>query len=98
MKAKKDAKDKSSRRDFIKKSTLAVGALGAINTGVFANNNNVEKKRNDNEDLKLNLAGYPVNRVKALINNKVKIKGCSINFTKSAIVDINKNILSGPQS
>jgi len=99
MKTTKGAKNKSSRRDFIKKSTLAVGALGTMSTGVFGNNNGVSKKiENNKEDLKLNLAGYPVNRVKALINNKVKIKGCSINFTKAAIGDINTNILSGPQS
>jgi 4,5-dihydroxyphthalate decarboxylase len=70
-----------------------------MSTGVFANNINTSPENDtNNEDLKLNLAGYPVNRVKAIINNKVKIKGCTVNFTKAAIGDINTNILSGPQT
>ncbi len=91
--------NRSNRRNFIKRSTLAVSALGVMSTGVFANNiNSSPENDTNNEDLKLNLAGYPVNRVKAIINNKVKIKGCTVNFTKAAIGDINTNILSGPQS
>lgn len=99
MKKLDTTKNRSNRRDFIKKSTLAISAIGAMSSGVFANNNSTSsEKEANNEDLKLNLAGYPVNRVKALINSKVKIKGCAINFTKAAIGDINTNILSGPQS
>ena len=99
MKPSKNQMKRSNRRDFIKKSTLAVSALGAMSTGVFANNiNPLQEKEANSEDLKLNLAGYPVNRVKAIINNKVKIKGCTVNFTKAAIGDINTNILNGPQT
>ena len=47
---------KLDRRDFIKKSTLAVSALGAMSTGVFANNINTSPENDtNNEDLKLNL-------------------------------------------
>ena len=99
MKPSKPPTKRSNRRDFIKKSTLAVSALGTMSTGVFANNVNTSLQNETNsEDLKLNIAGYPVNRVKAIINNKVKIKGCSISFTKAAIGDINTNILSGSQT
>ena len=97
MKTPKTVSNRSNRRDFIKKSTFVAGALGAMSAGVFANTYSISKEIN-NTDLKLELAGYPVNRVKSLINNKVKIKGCTINFTKAAIGDINTNILSGPQT
>ena len=76
-----------------------MGAVGTISSGIFANNNSALKGNGEiNNDLKINVAGYPVNRVKALINNKVAIKGCEINFIKDAIGNINTNVFSGSQS
>ena len=49
------------------------------------------------KSLNLKIAGYDVNRVRALAQGKVKIEGCHYTFTKSQIGDLNTNILSGRQ-
>lgn len=93
---------KSNRRNFIKKVTLAVGSVGALS--LYGFNSNKKNKtvlmqpQTNSKDLELNFSGYEVNRVKALVSGKVKIKGCSINFKKSSIGNINTNVFSGPQT
>ncbi len=90
---------KNSRRNFIKKTSLAVGAISGL--GAYGNNDNFDNSSTlskQSKDLQLTFSGYDVNRVKALINGKVKLKGCSITYKKSAIGDINTNLFSGPQS
>ena len=90
-----------SRRDFIKKATLAVGAVGVA--GMYACNNNPSTAQNEeseetnSKDLKLTVAGYNVNRVKSLVDGRVKIKGCSIEFIQAAIGDMNSSTFSGDQ-
>lgn len=90
----------NSRRDFIKKSTLAVGAIGALSVGGFANNTISEEEKEETlnpEELQLTVAGYKVNRVRSLVNGQVKIKGCNINFVKAGIGDMNTSTFSGDQ-
>ena len=87
----------NSRRDFIKKSTLSVCAFGALSMGGFANGISLQN-REDTNDLQLSIAGYKVNRVKALVDGRVKIKGCTHSFEKSGIGDLNINMFSGEQS
>ena len=90
----------NSRRDFIKKSTLGVGAIGALSVGGFANNTISEEKKEQTlnlEELQLTVAGYPVNRVKSLFNGKTKIKGCELNFVNAGIGDMNTSTFSGSQ-
>jgi len=92
---------KNSRRSFIKKTTLAVGSIGTMSIGGFANNSKTKEKetpKNDFNKLQLIVAGYPVNRVTALVKGKVKIKGCDINFVKTGIGDMNSSTFSGDQS
>ena len=91
-------KNNSSRREFIKKSSLAIGAIGTIGIQGFANSkeNNIETVLPTN-DLNLTIAGYPVNRVRSLFNGKVKIKGCESNFIKAGIGDMNTSTFSGDQ-
>lgn len=92
----------SSRRDFIKKATLAVGAASVV--GLYACNNtsssaqNEEAEEENSTDLKLTVAGYNVNRVKSLVDGRVKIKGCSIKFVKAGIGDMNTTTFSGEQT
>ena len=48
--------------------------------------------------LPLSMAGYRFDRTKALIDGRVKIEGCDIQFKESGIGDVNTNVFSGPQS
>lgn len=88
-------KSKNSRRAFIKNSSLALGALGSISAFSQANTENIPLEISTTENLKL--AGYDVNRVKALVHDKVKVEGYSHTFTKGAIGDLNTNMFNGPQ-
>ena len=44
------------------------------------------------------MAGYNFDRTKALIDGRVKIEGCDIQFQESGIGDINTHVFSGPQT
>jgi len=82
---------KSSRRKFVKKLYLGSGMASAMSSISF-----ISRASNSNS-LKLKLAGYPVNRVKALVAGDVKIEGCDHTFSKGAIGDLNSNMFVGPQ-
>ncbi len=91
----------SSRRKFLKKSALATGAIATFSVSGLANSNFSEENKNqetNSKDLRLKVAGYPVNRLKALINGKVKIEGCFSEFSKGSIGDLNSNTFSGEQT
>ena len=83
-----------SRRDFMKASALTVSAAGALSlyglSPVLA--------AGKSAGLPLSMAGYRFDRTKALIDGRVKIEGCDIQFKESGIGDINTNVFSGPQS
>ena len=92
----------NSRRSFLKKATLAAGSFGAL--GVLGLPNDAfsvtqkEKGTPNSDDLKIDLAGYDFNRLQALVDGRVKIKSCAINYFKSGIGDMNTNMFSGKQS
>lgn len=94
MKEQHVLSNNTSRRKFLKTTALGVGLLTTSGPVSFAK----EKFSISSDKNTLQLAGYDVNRLKALINGKVEIKGFSINFTKASIGDNNTNILNGPQS
>ena len=91
---KDKARQNYSRRDFIKASALTVSAAGALSlyglSPVLA--------AGKSAGLPLSMAGYRFDRTKALIDGRVKIEGCDIQFKESGIGDINTNVFSGPQS
>ena len=101
MKHNKEITKNSTRRDFLKTAALAAGSIGAIGMhGCKADNSASQQEKSEevnSNDLKLTVAGYDVNRVKAIVNGKVKIKGCSINFVKAGIGDMNTSTFSGDQ-
>ncbi|MCK4558603.1 MAG: ABC transporter substrate-binding protein [Calditrichia bacterium] len=92
--------NKSNRRDFLKIATLSAGALGLMGTQGFSVNisESRAKEEKNNSGLKLTVAGYNVNRVKSLVDGRVKIKGCTINFVQAGIGDMNTNTFSGDQT
>lgn len=83
-----------SRREFIKASALTVGAASALSVSGLASTQTAGKPKG----LPLSLAGYEFDRTKALIDGRVKIEGCDIQFQESGIGDINTHVFSGPQT
>lgn len=91
---KKQKKNSISRKEFLKNSALSVGAIGALGmSGVAATNSEKE----DKEIFRLSVTGYPVDRVKGIVDGSVKIGQYPHKFTKGSIGDINTNIFSGSQ-
>jgi 4,5-dihydroxyphthalate decarboxylase len=83
-----------SRREFIKAAAVTVGAASAFSMSGLAPVLAAGKA----EGLPLLLAGYNFDRTRALIDGRVKIDGCKLQFTEAAIGDINTNLFSGPQT
>lgn len=88
--------NKSGRRDFLKKTTLSAGLVATMGVHGIDTESAVSEGTSSNE-LKIKLAGYDVNRIKSIVNGKVKIKGCSTTFVRSPIGDANTNAFSGSQ-
>lgn len=97
---------KKTRRNFLKQASVAGVAASVI--GPFAACDNSEQKaeinskagkdiKTNEEGLNLSVAGYPVNRLKPLIDGKVKIEGAQIEFTKGSIGDLNSSTFNGTQ-
>jgi len=83
-----------SRRAFIKASALTVGAASSLSVSGLASAQAADKPKG----LPLSMAGYKFDRTKALIDGRVKIEGCDIQFQESGIGDINTHVFSGPQT
>lgn len=83
-----------SRREFIKAAAVTGCAASAFSVSGPA----PVLAAGKTEELPLLMAGYNFDRTKALIDGRVKIDGCSLQFIESAIGDINTNLFSGPQT
>jgi 4,5-dihydroxyphthalate decarboxylase len=91
---KKDCFAGLSRRSFIKAAALTLGAIGVAPSYRAKTVNAAELA----SGLSLSMAGYNLDRTEALIDGRVKVEGCEIQFKESGIGDINTNIFSGPQT
>jgi 4,5-dihydroxyphthalate decarboxylase len=93
-KEKNKASQDPSRRNFIKTAALTVGATQALSLlgtdSVLA--------ASESKNLALPMAGYAYDRSRALMDGRVKIEGYDIQYTESAIGDINTHVFSGPQT
>ena len=83
-----------SRREFIKAAAITAGAAGTLSVSGLAPVLAAGKSK----DLPLLMAGNSFDRTRALIDGRVKIDGCKLQFTESAIGDSNTNLFSGPQT
>jgi 4,5-dihydroxyphthalate decarboxylase len=83
-----------SRRNFIKTAALSVGAAQALS--VFGSGSVLAASESRNQPL--SMAGYVYDRSRALIDGRAKIEGYDIQYTESAIGDINTHVFSGPQT
>ena len=84
----------SKRRQFLRTAALTVGAASAMSVSRQAPAQSAAKSKG----LLLSMAGYRFNRVDALVDGRVKVKGCEIRFEETGIGDANTHVLNGPQT
>jgi 4,5-dihydroxyphthalate decarboxylase len=88
-----------SRREFIRASALAISALTVSATGALSLYRMAPAQAaGKHKGLPLFMSGYKFDRTKALIDGRVKIEGCDMQFQESGIGDINTHVFSGPQT
>ena len=96
------SKNDASRRDFIKTVAVAAGAAGALSACGRAATSPTPgaagSPAGKPEGLPIAVAGYPFDRVRALVDGRVPIEGCSLTFQKGSIGDLNTHVFSGPQT
>ena len=83
-----------SRREFFKASALTIGTAGALSMFGLPQAQATGKSKS----MPLSMAGYRFDRTKALIDGRVKVEGCHIQFHESGIGDLNTDVFSGPQT
>ena len=86
-----------SRRRFLKLGALAGAALAGRRTLPATAAPDVVQP-SAVEKLQIRIAGYDLDRVAALVDGRVKVKGCETNFEIATIGDMNTDAFSGPQS
>ena len=85
-----------SRRDFLKFAALAGG--GAVMGKVRATDlPAVTASGADSGKLDITIAGYPVDHVRALAEERVQVEGCNVTFRQGKIGDMNTHVFSGPE-
>lgn len=85
---------RTSRRDVVKTMALLSGAASffGLSGGLFAPSAYGARK------LTLKMAGYRFDRVAALVDGRVGVDGCDIEFEEAAIGDMNTDVFSGSQT
>ena len=83
-----------SRREFFKASALTVGAAGVLSVC----GSTPAKAADTPKGLPLSMAGYRFDRTEALIDGRVVVEGCAMQFRESGIGDLNTHVFSGPQT
>ena len=87
-----------SRRDFMRVTTLAAsvvgvaGSIGAYRLGM------AKTGETSNSGLPITMAGYNLDRTKALFDGQVNIDGCDFQIEEQGIGDLNTHVFSGPQT
>ena len=84
---------KLSRRNLLKISTVAAGASLTRLLHASASADGGPGNR-----LTITIAGYWLDRVEALIDGRVQVKGCDAKFVTDSIGAMNTHVFSGPQT
>jgi 4,5-dihydroxyphthalate decarboxylase len=87
-----------SRREFVKTTALAAGAVGALVACKQAPEQEREMSVAPSKSLFLRAAGYRVKRLEALFDGRVRIEACDTQFEEMRIGDMNAHVFSGPQT
>lgn len=83
-----------SRREFLQLAAMTVGAAGAYSlSGPVP-----ARADEDSEGMPLSMAGYNFDRTAGLIDGRIKVEGCEIQFEEMGIGDINTHVFNGPQT
>ena len=83
-----------SRRDFIKTAAIAAGTAGVLAGSGALPLQAAGKPR----QLPLSLAGYNLDRTRALFDGRVDVDGCDFQIKEQGIGDLNTHVFSGPQT
>jgi 4,5-dihydroxyphthalate decarboxylase len=87
-----------SRRNFLKLSALAgVGLAGNLPPAAAITGRGTPE-RPGGKTIDLQIAGYPYEHVRALIDGAVPVEGCNTSFRQGKIGALNTNVFSGPQT
>ena len=88
----------ASRRTFLKTAGFAAATLVGESTLTGSLSTAAEANKREEKKLAIRIAGYKFDRVAALADGRVEIKGCDANFDEAAIGDMNTDVFNGPQS
>ena len=83
-----------SRREFIKATAITVGAVSALPAYGLPPVQAAGKPNG----LSLSMAGYNLDRTRALFDGRVKVDGCDIKIEEQGIGDLNTHVFSGPRT
>ena len=83
-----------SRREFIRTTALAAGAVGVLAASGQAGTQDKDKP----EGLPITMAGYNLDRTRALFEGQVNVDGCDFQIEQQGIGDLNTHVFSGPQT
>jgi 4,5-dihydroxyphthalate decarboxylase len=86
-----------SRRDFIRATSMAAGAVGTVIASSSVLAADVSKPEHTGKGLPLKLTGYSFDRLEALMAGKVEIEGCDSQFSLGKIGDMNADLFGGAQ-
>ena len=91
----------TSRRGFLKIAAVAGGMLGFSGISQVASSQAGEagiiRTSSKTGRLSITIAGYPFDRVKGLVDGKVKVEGCDTQFEVSNIYKLNAVAMGGNQ-
>ena len=87
-----------SRRGFLKSGTLA-GATLAAPAALGRSGAGAETvSQSAVQELDITVAGYNYDHVKALIDGRVQVEGCTAQYQPGKIGDLNTHVFSGPRT
>ena len=84
----------ASRRDVLKATALALGTVGVMS----ASDGGMVQAASNAKGLPLSMAGYKFERVAALVDGKVTVKGAIQKFELAGICDMNTDVFNGKQT
>jgi 4,5-dihydroxyphthalate decarboxylase len=91
---RKEVHQDYSRREFIKVTALAVGAVGTL----AACGRVPDQDTDMSKGLSITMAGYNFKRLEALVDGRIKVEGCNAQFELAKIGDMNTDVFSGSQT
>ncbi len=86
-----------TRREFIKSTAVTSITLASLSAWPELATVKEETVKSS-KLLKINVAGYDLDHVKALIDGRIQIKGCETHFEIAGISNVNNHVFTGPKT